>query len=429
MTIAVRLRAVAVAATLVALVALAVGSAPAAAQSNAPVFFGYNDATVRTWFEDSWRPPTGIPNRGLSIWENIAWTLRGGSSTTRLTIDWRHVELNNNSYDWGPAGYHYDGLVAFGVRPIVTVLYAPDWARNDGCIAGPPEWKDCTGPPDDTTAARNELREFTRALVQRMPKAAAVEVWNEPNLGEWFWGKKAPDPARYARLLCSAYQGVKDAQPTMPVLTGGIAGVLGDVGLSMSLRNFLNGIYDGGGGKCFDHVGYHSYTGTESAGNEQAAHATRLQIVRDVLARKRQTNKHIWMTEAGYPGMSQAYPEFGVRDEQGQADALVRTLRYFAGQPKVDAVVVHDLLEFNGTDHLYSYSVLKRLSLEQWTPEPKLAFCALATERRGNCNPVSSNPPPMPPLPACADGRDNDRDGKTDHPDDPGCSSRADLTE
>ncbi|MCA1709317.1 MAG: hypothetical protein LC808_40980 [Actinobacteria bacterium] len=40
-----------------------------------------------------------------------------------------------------------------------------------------------------------------------------------------------------------------------------------------------------------------------------------------------------------------------------------------------------------------------------------------------------TDPPPTPPARQCSDGRDNDRDGRTDFPRDPGCSSATDNNE
>jgi hypothetical protein len=418
-------------ATLLVVAALA-AFAPDRASAQSPTYFGYNDASVRTWFEDMWRPrPNGLPNRGLTIFEDIAWTLRGGANTVRIPVDWAQTESTKDVYQWGPTGFAYDGMVVFGVRPILTIVHAPDWARHDGCIAGAPKWQSCTGPPDDTAAMRAEMRQFARKLAERMPQAAAIEFWNEPNLGKYFWGGQAPDPARYTRLLCSAYQGIKEAQPTMPVLTGGIAGVKREdpANKAMSLKNFLNSIYHWGGQDCFDAVGYHSYTGPEEMGREVEGHAFRLNEVRTVLAYRGQTHKHIWMTEIGYQSMDQSYPYANIYDYQGQADVMVRSIRYFESQPKVDAFIVHDLIRDNGYEYAFANSVLRRKSLLEWIVEPKPAFCALARERIGACDVVSGVVSKLLPRPQCSDGRDNDGDGVTDHPDDPGCVARTDGTE
>jgi hypothetical protein len=42
---------------------------------------------------------------------------------------------------------------------------------------------------------------------------------------------------------------------------------------------------------------------------------------------------------------------------------------------------------------------------------------------------VPASTPALPDPKLCSDGRDNDGDGKTDHPDDAGCTAREDDSE
>jgi hypothetical protein len=63
-------------------------------------------------------------------------------------------------------------------------------------------------------------QEYARAarwLVGRWPsEIAALQVWNEPNLPEFF---ADPDPAVYTRLLAAAYSQVKGMRPDVTVVT------------------------------------------------------------------------------------------------------------------------------------------------------------------------------------------------------------------
>ena len=282
----------------------------------------------------------GLPSRGLSAIENISWQMRARATTVRIPSPLAlHRGGRAASFAWGSYAYVYDMMVAFGIRPIVNVLFAPDWARADGCVSARRTAASCTGPPR-TPEVRAELREFMTKVAQRMPKARPRSSSGTSRTSASGSGATGPDPEHYTHVLCSAYEGVKEATATLPVLTGGIAGVLRTQTIEMSLLHFLNSIYHYGGGDCFDAVGYHSYTDIQDTGHEERGHAARLKVVRDMLTYRGQTNKHIWMTETGYTGMTEALPVHGILDQQGQADALRRTYLFFRDQPKVDGVVV-----------------------------------------------------------------------------------------
>ena len=64
-----------------------------------------------------------------------------------------------------------------------------------------------------------EWQEFLEEVARRFPQAAAIEIWNEPNLSG-FW-KPEPQPERYARLVASAYEAIKAADPGIQVIAGG----------------------------------------------------------------------------------------------------------------------------------------------------------------------------------------------------------------
>jgi hypothetical protein len=63
----------------------------------------------------------------------------------------------------------------------------------------------------------------------------------------------------------------------------------------------------------------------------------------------------------------------------------------------------------------------------QPTPEPRATDTPLP---RATSTPKSPPPTPINPNPRqCEDGKDNDRDGKTDYPSDPDCGSPTDDSE
>ena len=81
-----------------------------------------------------------------------------------------------------------------------------------------------------------------------------------------------------------------------------------------------------------------------------------------------------------------------------------------------------------------SYGANSKVSYWSFSPGPNMLTGT--TGGSYTVNPVPSPPPPSPPPPSpppsagqCADKKDNDGDGKTDYPADPGCSSAGDTTE
>jgi hypothetical protein len=132
----------------------------------------------------------------------------GGATGDRVELRWDEVEP-------APGDYRFeriDRLVAESERwqlQVVAVLIgAPRWAVDHPDRAG-------AGPPSDWAA----WERFVSVVAGRYgDRVAAWEVWNEPNIPE-FWRGSAAD---YARLLRSAYGPLKRAAPSSTVLVGGL---------------------------------------------------------------------------------------------------------------------------------------------------------------------------------------------------------------
>ncbi len=96
----------------------------------------------------------------------------------------------------------------------------------------------------------------------------AYEICNETNVYT-FWDGLAPDPRRYAEMLCIANARIKAIDPQAVVVSGGLApvgrisgiagGWRGNDGHAMDERLYLEGMLDAGAGTCMDAFGYHPY--------------------------------------------------------------------------------------------------------------------------------------------------------------------------
>jgi hypothetical protein len=126
------------------------------------------------------------------------------------------------------------------------------------------------------------------------PRLAYWEVWNEPNLGQ-FW-PPAPDVEEYVGLLSETHAEIMAADPTATVVLGGLAG---------SGTDYLQAVYDAGGAAFFDVVSVHLYI-HPTLGSVEGLHGA-LDDTRDVLDRNGDSDVPIWLTEIGWSDAPNAW--------------------------------------------------------------------------------------------------------------------------
>jgi hypothetical protein len=147
-------------------------------------------------------------------------------------------------------------------------LYEDNWPSPSAFPAGAENYRvlyrvKAEGQPVSLDVYLAHVRDL--ALAGR-GKIRAYEVGNEPNL--WmFWGKQAPDPGRYGRLLCNVYTTIKAVDPQAIIVSAGLAPV-GRTdptiwNLAMDDRVFTQRMFDAiraaypAQFPCFDAYGYH----------------------------------------------------------------------------------------------------------------------------------------------------------------------------
>lgn len=210
-----------------------------------------------------------------------------GLTFVRTDFVWRSIESRRGEYHFAD----YDTMMQAADRNGLAVL---------GLISHAPKW---AVPVSDHV---EEWLAFVEATVRRYPQVRHWEIYNEPNLAE-FWVSK-PDPAGYAKLFRLTAARIKAIDPRLFVLTGGLAS-----------SNDANGGYTGdyaeamltaGLGDAFDAFAIHPYRFPHApeesvyAPNTKRPHKLTLE---EVLARYRQlldrhglSSKPIWITECGY---------------------------------------------------------------------------------------------------------------------------------
>ena len=165
-----------------------------------------------------------------------------GTRVTRIDILWSDVaptrprdatDPADPAYRWGRYAAIVKGLAARGIVPIISFYKAPRWAARL--------------PRDDSAPRTAEGAQFAGAIARRysgsfpdpeggtLPLVRRIEVWNEPNIAQFWYpqcrrqgGRYVLDSARaYAALLTASYREIRRASP-QAIVVGGVSGPVGD---------------------------------------------------------------------------------------------------------------------------------------------------------------------------------------------------------
>jgi hypothetical protein len=344
------------------LAALAVASCCAvlAPAARAATPFGFNDNSVL------WGQLTPAADAALAA--------ASGATVSRMHFDWRWSEPQPGQWDLDTTDRTYQADVALGIRPILVVTYAPSWALANGSATCDQYKQDCRYPP-----GANHLdawRDAIRTIAQRYPKLAGIEIWNEPNLGMFWYG--GPDPAYYARLVEEAHRALSDAGSPIPLLAGALSAAndkdeANGSGSTMSYRHFLAGMYDAGVKGDMDGLSIHPYP----EDIDLWRFFKMLTEVRD-LERVHGDDTPLWVTEIGVT--TTGHDPNHDFDSGEQAVMLGKVVSELRSMPDVKTTIVHTLLEpvrYAATSAERGYGVVNA----DGTLRP--AYCTLASMNDG----------------------------------------------
>lgn len=257
--------------------------------------------------------------------------VNGGAQTTRDEFEWAWIEPSKGVYDWAASDRLMTYAANHGLHMLMIADTTPSWASGkDDSIENwqlyPPINSIDFGNFAGKLAARYGGTGSFWAAHPTLPKVlpAGIEIWNEPNLPR-FW-TSGPNAVKYTGMLKLAYQKVKAVDPSMTVVTGGLAPVgcyndadcngVADNGVSadgINPVNYLKTIYVNGGAGYFDAVGWHPYsfwgtntaTAAEMLANENWSAWSQMgdtaTSARSLMIARNDGNKKIWATELGAP--------------------------------------------------------------------------------------------------------------------------------
>jgi hypothetical protein len=214
-----------------------------------------------------------------------------GVTWLRVSLDWPSVQPKGpTTWNWA----HEDRVVREanerGIKILFLAAYSPAWARPVGSTS-------LHTPPVNPDHFANFVRE---AAKRYGPQGVHhYEIWNEPNLGQWW--QPAANPAQYAVLLKKASSALKGVDPAAYVVTGGLAPG-SDNATDRSMKTFIEQLYVNGAQASFDAVGIHPYSFPWSpqfaAGWNPFFSAPKYH---DILRSRGDGSKPLWATEVAFP--------------------------------------------------------------------------------------------------------------------------------
>lgn len=330
----------------------------------------------------------------------------------RIDLNWFNVEDAQGHFNWEVIDAVVDAAIARNLQVLGVIGYGPAWAsagdkKGDGSI------NDIPAP--DTYAT------FVQTVVQRYQgRITHYELWNEPNLGEFFEGS----PQDYLdRILLPGAAAVHGACASCKVLAPGIASIGEDYGTWMDavLASAKDQI---------DIVSGHIYASfpvdDPNAGKTSDSFFNRLEKHRIVafngsvlhegpLSFKEVMDKHkvqkpFWLTETGRQA-----PLGDAAKEESQRLHYQRVLEAMLRRPWWQGTIFYESFDEPSTPNLtWGLGLHDDGAPGGFKAKPVLGFLKKVIDAQPEFGGKNTD---------CMDFLDNDNDGKIDFPADDGCSS------
>ena len=193
--------------------------------------------------------PDLIPDNQDAWYNSVAGDL--GLGWVKQQVRWEIMEPQPGEIDWRALDVVMPSAEKFGIKLLLSVVSAPDWARE------PEVFLERHGPPADPQAYAN----FLAALLKRYPgRIHAIEIWNEQNSDREWTSVKGLNAADYVQLLRTSYETIKAIEPGVIVISGGLSPTGINDGVSAyDDFNYMDQLIDAGMLDWADCVGAHHY--------------------------------------------------------------------------------------------------------------------------------------------------------------------------
>lgn len=217
-----------------------------------------------------------------------------GAGTIVELFPWAYIEKRPGRYDWQQPDMIVRYAEAQGLQIVARLDLVPAWAR--------PEETSLTYLDADYYAA---FADFAARFADRYAgEIEHIVLWNEPNLAVE-WGERPPDPEAYAKLIELAATAIKEVNPDVVVLAGGLAPTLEPEGSAIALDDliFLRRWLGATRAVAFDGLAVHVYgTGyaVDAPPKPTELNVRRLELQQSTLSAFGLDNMPLYVTEAGF---------------------------------------------------------------------------------------------------------------------------------
>lgn len=255
-----------------------------------------------------------------------------GARTLRQWFNWAEIEPKRGRYRFRDYDNFVEDAANAGLRIVPILFGGPEFYKSKR-KKGAKVTKVTVFPPK-----RNRyFQRYVTAVVKRYGRGGtfwkrhpdvpevpieAYQLWNEPNLPQ-YWGGK-PDAKAYVKLLRAGSKAVKKVDRNAEVLAGGLP----DSKQGVPLLRFVRQMYKYGAKGTFDTLAVHPYAKDVSGVLNGAKRARRAAVG----AGDRKVK--VWITEVGWAAGPKAPGSAFTVSEKEQAELVGELYRRGAAQAK-----------------------------------------------------------------------------------------------
>lgn len=289
-----------------------------------------------------------------SAWPNMpvpAWRLWDAG------VRWVELEPNRGRWEFAKLDGYLSLAQQHGTEVLLTLGMSPRWAA-----AAPKVYNNDQPRPGAPPASMDDWRTYVRTVAERYKgRIRAYEIWNEPNLGD-FWSGSMDE---MLALTKEASQIIHSVDPNALVVSPSATAEYGIPWFAEFLKK--------GGGQYVDVIGFHFYVDPQTRPVEDMIPV--IKRVLQVMSENGQANKPLWNTETGWMAPAKFDSEELAAGFLARAYILswaagVQRFYWYAWDNWAMAIVTYKESEHRVTPAGHAYKVM-----EQWLAGARMDGC------------------------------------------------------